>query len=223
MLDTLQDQLIGLRGINVQLRRVITERLPPSLASKIFNDCTTSESGLLSDPISTIALSHDSNVFLNPKGQFVSSKPTQSVKFLMEPDFRLIHALLHSQQNFVLSDPSLPDNPIVYCSDGFCKLSGYKRHEILGRNCRFLQGPGTDQNAVDLIRKGVDEGRDISVCLLNYKSDGTPFWNQFFVAALRDSDGNVINFVGVQCEVNSLPVSEIRDRVKKLPIPHGYS
>jgi PAS domain S-box-containing protein len=141
----------------------------------------------------------------------------------MEPDFRLIQALLHSQQNFVLSDPSLPDNPIVYCSEGFCKLSGYKRQDILGRNCRFLQGPGTDQNAVNLIRKGVEEGRDISVCLLNYKADGTSFWNQFFVAALRDSDGNVINFVGVQCEVNSLPVSEIRDRVKKLPLPHGYS
>jgi hypothetical protein len=52
---------------------------------------------------------------------------------------------------------------------------------IIGRNCRFLQGPGTDQNAVNIIRKGVKEGRDISVCLLNYKADGTPFWNQFFV------------------------------------------
>jgi PAS domain-containing protein len=65
--------------------------------------------------------------------------PKQTARILMEPDFRLIEALIHSQQNFVLSDPSLPDNPIVYCSEGFCKLTGYKRQHILGRNCRFLQ------------------------------------------------------------------------------------
>jgi hypothetical protein len=54
---------------------------------------------------------------------------------------------------------------------------------------------------VDVIRKGVAAGDDTSVCLLNYKADGTPFWNQFFVAALRDLDGRVVNYVGVQCEV----------------------
>ena len=97
----------------------------------------------------------------------------------------------------------------------FFSKSGVARR---GRNCRFLQGPGTDANAVDVIRKGVTEGRDISVCLLNYKADGTPFWNQFFVAALRDGDGSVVNYVGVQCEVNVPPISQIKDRVKKLPI-----
>ena len=147
------------------------------------------------------------------------SVPKQTARILMEPDFRLIEALIHSQQNFVLSDPSLPDNPIVYCSEGFCKLTGYKRQHILGRNCRFLQGPGTDQGAVDIIRKGVLEGCDISVCLLNYKADGSPFWNQFFVAALKDSAGEIINYVGVQCEVNTLPIEEIKDRVKRLPVP----
>jgi PAS domain S-box-containing protein len=142
----------------------------------------------------------------------------QHARVLMEPDFRLIQALCGSQQNFVLSDPSLPDNPIVYCSEGFCKITGYKRHQIIGRNCRFLQGPGTDQNAVDIIRKGVAEGKDISVCLLNYKANGTPFWNQFFVAPLKDADGAVVNYVGVQCEVNIPPISKIKDRVKRLPI-----
>jgi PAS domain S-box-containing protein len=124
-----------------------------------------------------------------------------------------------SQQNFVLSDPSLPDNPIVYASDGFCKMTGYKRQDVLGRNCRFLQGPLTDQQAVEIIRQGIAEGRDISVCLLNYKADGKPFWNQFFLAALKDSEGRIVNYVGVQCEVNNIPVFEIKDRVKKLPIP----
>ena len=107
------------------------------------------------------------------------------VKTLMEPDFRLMSALSGSQQNFAISDPSLPDNPIVYVSQGFLDLTGYTLDQVLGRNCRFLQGPGTDQNAVEVIRKGIAEGIDTSVCLLNYKADGTPFWNQFFVAALR--------------------------------------
>ncbi|GAX16809.1 hypothetical protein FisN_5Hh181 [Fistulifera solaris] len=130
------------------------------------------------------------------------------VKTLMEPDFRLMSALSGSQQNFAISDPTLPDNPIVYVSQGFLDLTGYTLDQVLGRNCRFLQGPGTDQNAVQIIRKGVEEGVDTSVCLLNYKADGTPFWNQFFVAALRDAENNVVNYVGVQCEVSKAVVEK---------------
>mmetsp|Transcript_60170 Transcript_60170/g.174256 ORF Transcript_60170/g.174256 Transcript_60170/m.174256 type:complete len:318 (+) Transcript_60170:160-1113(+) len=130
------------------------------------------------------------------------------VKTLMEPDFRLMTALSGSQQNFAISDPTLPDNPIVYVSQGFLDLTGYTLDQVLGRNCRFLQGPGTDQSAVDVIRKGIQEGIDTSVCLLNYKADGTPFWNQFFVAALRDAENNVVNYVGVQCEVSKAVVEK---------------
>jgi PAS domain S-box-containing protein len=130
------------------------------------------------------------------------------VKTLMEPDFRLMTALSGSQQNFAISDPSLPDNPIVYCSQGFLELTGYTLDQVLGRNCRFLQGPGTDQSAVEVIRKGINEGVDTSVCLLNYKADGTPFWNQFFVASLRDAENNVVNYVGVQCEVSKAVVEK---------------
>ena len=130
------------------------------------------------------------------------------VKTLMEPDFRLMSALSGSQQNFAISDPSLPDNPIVYVSQGFLDLTGYTLDQVLGRNCRFLQGPGTDQAAVEVIRRGIREGVDTSVCLLNYKADGTPFWNQFFVAALRDAENNVVNFVGVQCEVSKAVVEK---------------
>jgi len=58
------------------------------------------------------------------------------------------------------------------------RLTGYSMDQVLGRNCRFLQGPGTDQTVVDIIRRGVLEGVDTSVCLLNYKANGDPFWNQ---------------------------------------------
>lgn len=230
LLDSLQDELILVREENIKLRRIVAERMPHA-APSILENCTALESSLLAsmteagDSPEDIEEKSKLRSILNMETNTASMVPDdygkakQHAKILMEPDYRLIHSLVISQQNFVLSDPSLPDNPIVYASEGFCKLSGYKRDEILGRNCRFLQGPGTDHAAVDLIRQGVAAGKDISVCLLNYKADGTPFWNQFFVGALRDSEGNVVNFVGVQCEVNIVPVTEIKDRVKKLPIP----
>jgi PAS domain S-box-containing protein len=121
------------------------------------------------------------------------------------------------QQCFVLSDPKLPDNPIVFASPGFYKLTGYTSREVLGRNCRFLQGPGTDAKAVDVIRKAVGTGSDATVCLLNYKADGTPFWNQFFIAALRDSDNCIVNYVGVQTEVEpQAGVSMLEDKVNAI-------
>ena len=81
-------------------------------------------------------------------------------------------------QNFVITDPSLPDNPIVFASQGFLTLTGYALDQILGRNCRFLQGPETDPAAVEKIRHAINQGVDASVCLLNYRIDGTTFWNQ---------------------------------------------
>ena len=106
-----------------------------------------------------------------------------------------MESLTSGQQNFVLSDPRLPDNPIVYASPGFYQLTGYTPDQVLGRNCRFLQGPATDPRAVDIIRKAIANGSDATTCLLNYKADGTPFWNQFFIAALRDSDNCIVNYV----------------------------
>jgi PAS domain S-box-containing protein len=125
-------------------------------------------------------------------------------KILDDPDFSFIKALQTAQQNFVVTDPSLPDNPIVYASQGFLNLTGYTLDQILGRNCRFLQGPETDPKSVERIRKAIESGNDMSVCLLNYRVDGTTFWNQFFIAALRDAAGEVTNYVGVQCKVSDL-------------------
>lgn len=244
LLDTLQGQLAELRSQNIKLRRVVVERLPTELAAHILTECTTEESTLLANLNSSSSSGSSDEGGEDISGRRPSAltaniasgvvqrggrenrggardkdRDKEAHKVLMEPDYRLIHSLITSQQNFVLSDPSLPDNPIVYASDGFCRLSGYRKQDVLGRNCRFLQGPGTDQAAVDVIRRGVAEGRDISVCLLNYRADGSTFWNQFFLGALKDSDGNVVNYVGVQCEVNTVPISEMKDRVKKLPLP----
>mmetsp|Transcript_4179 Transcript_4179/g.6162 ORF Transcript_4179/g.6162 Transcript_4179/m.6162 type:complete len:368 (+) Transcript_4179:54-1157(+) len=132
----------------------------------------------------------------------VANNQMDANKVLDDPDFSFIKALQTAQQNFVVTDPSLPDNPIVYATQGFLNLTGYTLDQVLGRNCRFLQGPETDPKAVEKIRKSIEDGTDMSVCLLNYRVDGTTFWNQFFIAALRDSAGNITNYVGVQCKVS---------------------
>lgn len=132
----------------------------------------------------------------------IAADPREATRTLDDPDYSLVKALQTAQQNFVISDPSIPDNPIVYASQGFLILTGYTLDEVLGRNCRFLQGPDTDPRSVDKIRKGIEKGEDTTVVLLNYRKDGATFWNQFFIAALRDGDGNVVNYLGVQCKVS---------------------
>mmetsp|Transcript_4310 Transcript_4310/g.12748 ORF Transcript_4310/g.12748 Transcript_4310/m.12748 type:complete len:182 (+) Transcript_4310:2-547(+) len=117
-------------------------------------------------------------------------------------DYGLLEALKHARRSFVITDPTLPDNPIVFASGGFLSLTGYKLEQVLGRNCRFLQGPRTDARAVARIRDAIRGGQDVQVCLLNYKIDSTTFWNHFFIAALRDDKGEVVNYLGVQIEVS---------------------
>nr|AML79616.1 putative LOV domain-containing protein [Stephanosphaera pluvialis] len=107
------------------------------------------------------------------------------------------------QQNFVISDPTLPDCPIVFASDAFLDLTEYKREEVLGRNCRFLQGPGTDQACVSQIRDAIKSNTEITVRILNYTKSGRPFWNMFTVAPMSDSDGTTRFFVGVQVDVTA--------------------
>jgi len=188
LLESLQEQIYGLQDEIEQLKGIIKKELPEKAE------------GLLAEIEGNEAKKNGKYTPLPLPSGF------GPVKTLIEPDYRLMTSLSSSQQNFAISDPSLPDNPIVYCSQGFLNLTGYTLDQVLGRNCRFLQGPGTDQNAVDVIRKGIREGVDTSVCLLNYKADGTPFWNQFFVASLRDAENNVVNYVGVQCEVSKAVV-----------------
>lgn len=112
-------------------------------------------------------------------------------------------ALLETNQSFIITDCRLAGNPIVYASQAFLDLTGYPVHRVLGRNCRFLQGPGTDPVIVARIRRAVDNGEEISIRLLNYRCDGSTFWNHLMITPIHDVTGNLINFVGVQmqCEV----------------------
>nr|AML76342.1 putative LOV domain-containing protein [Chloromonas rosae] len=107
------------------------------------------------------------------------------------------------QQNFCISDPTLPDCPIVFASDAFLELTGYSREDVLGRNCRFLQGPDTDQTTVEQIRSAIKAGAELTVRILNYTKAGKPFWNMFTLAPMRDDAGVTRFFVGVQVDVTA--------------------
>nr|AML78716.1 putative LOV domain-containing protein [Elaeocarpus sylvestris] len=111
-------------------------------------------------------------------------------------------ALATLQQTFVVSDAKKLDCPIMYASSGFFSMTGYSSKEVIGRNCRFLQGAETDPNEVAKIREAVKNGRSYCGRLLNYKKDGTPFWNLLTVTPIKDDDGNVIKFIGMQVEVS---------------------
>nr|AML76350.1 putative LOV domain-containing protein [Phaeomegaceros coriaceus] len=104
------------------------------------------------------------------------------------------------EKNFVITDPRLPDNPIIFASDHFLELTEYTREEVLGRNCRFLQGPDTDRSVVKRISEAIRERRDITVQLLNYTRSGKPFWNLFHLQAMRDHKGDIQYFIGVQLD-----------------------
>ncbi len=111
---------------------------------------------------------------------------------------RAINAL---SQGVVLTDARAPDNPIVYASPSFLRMVGYPRAGVIGHNCRFLQGPDTDPEAVAELRRAVVEERVGTVELLNYRRDGTPFWNNVTISPVLDDAGEVSHFVGVQTDV----------------------
>jgi PAS domain S-box-containing protein len=116
----------------------------------------------------------------------------------------------------VMTDARQQDNPIVLANTAFLDLTGYTADEVLGRNCRFLQGPSTAAAAVAEVRLGIAEEREVDVELLNYRKDGTAFWNQLHISPIRDDNGDVAYFFASQVDVTefrkvqSLEASEHR-------------
>ncbi|KAJ5964048.1 PAS-associated C-terminal [Penicillium vulpinum] len=105
---------------------------------------------------------------------------------------------------FCLTDPSRPDNPIIFASEEFHRTTQYGMDYVLGRNCRFLQGPKTNANSVRRLREAIHAGRHHSEMFLNYRRDGSPFMNLLQCAPLCDSQGRVKYFVGAQIDVSGL-------------------
>ncbi|RVU20604.1 hybrid sensor histidine kinase/response regulator [Methylobacterium oryzihabitans] len=102
----------------------------------------------------------------------------------------------------IVTDPRQPDNPIIFANWAFRTMTGYEPEEMIGRNCRFLQGPETDPDTVAEIRDAIRDRREIATEILNYRKNGSSFWNALFVSPVYDRSGELIYFFGSQLDVS---------------------
>ncbi len=141
-----------------------------------------------------------------------------------------IKALESLKEGVTISDPRKKDNALVYANSSFLQLTGYSLEEVLNRNCRFLQGPDTDPDALVRIRQALASGTPLTIELLNYRKDGTAFWNQLTISPIHDDLGAITNFIAIQRDVTAYHMLEqkaasveslrealtlLRDRVKE--------
>jgi PAS domain S-box-containing protein len=112
-------------------------------------------------------------------------------------------AVRATRMPMVITDPAQHDNPIVFANEAFQHLTGFGLDEIIGRNCRFLQGPDTDKTEVSRIREAIGEGHSISADLLNYRKDGTTFWNALYLSPVRNDAGAIKFFFASQLDVTA--------------------
>ncbi len=112
-------------------------------------------------------------------------------------------AIASAPTGITVADPSLPDCPLVFCNPAFSKITGYPAEEVLGRNCRFLQGPGTEKSVVRQIRRAIAEQKPITVEFTNHRKDGRRFTNELRLAPVFDPEGRLVAYVGIQHDVTA--------------------
>jgi len=149
----------------------------------------------------------------------IGNLPQSAYKSLMS----ISEMISSSPTAAVISNPRLPDNPIIACNDAFVELTGYSRDEIIGRNCRFLRGSGTEDDKARILRDGIWRKQPVMVEIVNYKKDGTRFRNAVMVAPIFDAEGEVEYYLGSQVEIaedqgqaNDLRRNDATDRVDRL-------
>jgi PAS domain S-box-containing protein len=149
---------------------------------------------------------------------FVGDPPTVSDPAVLSDRRELaLVAFERTRMPIVVTDPRKRDNPIVLANEAFLALTAYTAADVIGRNCRFLQGPGTDPADVQALREGLAGGHDdISVELLNYRKDGTTFWNQLMISPVRDADGDLIYFFASQKDVTARRRAQELERAERL-------
>jgi PAS domain S-box-containing protein len=130
--------------------------------------------------------------------------PTESISRIPAEDLprMLVHAVNGAAQSITIADWAAPDRPLVYVNAAFVALTGYPGEEILGQNCRFLQGADTDPDQVRAVRELLAEGREVRTVLRNYRKDGTAFWNEMHLSGVRDGAGRLTHYIGYQVDVS---------------------
>jgi two-component system, LuxR family, sensor kinase FixL len=145
----------------------------------------------------------------NGKSCYVAFVLDITERKITEDELRVQRRAMEAAVNGVLiTDPSKPDNPIVYVNPSMQKITGYASEEILGRNCRFLQKDERDQPAIEELRKAIRQERECTVVIRNFRKDGSLFWNELSVSPVRNSDGQLTHFVGIQTDITERKKAE---------------
>jgi PAS domain S-box-containing protein len=140
----------------------------------------------------------------------LDNKDTPKLNHSLVTDLTLMKkALDASSSGIILTDHLQPDNPIIYCNHAFEEMTGYNRNEVIGHNCRFLQGKDRNQEARLKLKEAIAEGRDCRVEIRNYKKNGDLFWNELYLSAIRNSKNEVTHFIGVQNNISRRKKAEI--------------
>ncbi len=117
-------------------------------------------------------------------------------------------AIESCSNGIAITDATVADNPIIYVNPSFERITGYGRDELMGKNCRFLQGTDTDSPAAKQLRIAIEEGRESQVILRNFRKDGTPFWHELSIAPVYNSRRHLTHFIGVQTDITDRQRSE---------------
>lgn len=110
-------------------------------------------------------------------------------------------AMSSAQEGITIAEVNGGNNPLIYVNEGFVEMTGYERAWALGRDCRFLQGEGTQEHKIDKMRKAIENREPVTVEVINYRKNGDPFWNQVSITPIRNQEGEVTHFVGIQQDV----------------------
>jgi PAS domain S-box-containing protein len=177
-METLRDQVCQLQKENERLKHLVKKKLPSAISNQVLVACNIQ----LPDNVASAV-----QVLLSRLENIETSFGTK---------------LQQHQKAFVISNSIENDNQIIYASRGFLELTGYEIHQVVGKNCRFLQGPETDVNDVNKIKEALNNSQEVRTIIRNYKQNGTPFWNMLQVSPLKDKNGNYTLVIATLLEVN---------------------
>ena len=133
----------------------------------------------------------------------------------MQKQFRLARAIASTSWGVVITDPHQPNFPVVFVNAAFTRITGYSETDIIGKNCRMLQGSETDPETVQQLRRAIAAQQSITCTLLNYRRDGVSFWNELTLDPIFDDQGNLIQYIGVQRDVTALKLAAEQKQIEE--------
>jgi len=143
-----------------------------------------------------------------PLGVFAINREIRERKQVEEALLLRDRAIAATSDSIAITGPPEQDTPLIYANLAYCALTGYTMEELLGRNCRFLQGPDTNPEVVTKIRTSLEAQQGCQVALLNYRKDGTPFWNELSITPTLNAEGKVTSFIGVMRDATARKANE---------------